>query len=695
MKKIFTLIALLAMVVSGAWAAGNEPNTQILSQDFQNASTVSANWTSGNGMAFGRALKGNAGTDYYYALSFGNSGNAASWAEYTLPNYSKDDDYKLSFLAGMYSCSSNKRNSLFKIVGTSGDLATTGNVAGSSSSVTVTAGTTSTSLDIDKYSTGNRDNLYRTTKLYKFIVEGNSTDGVYLTILSADGNTSHLAKTRIGDYQQVSKLRFESGQYYGQCGVDDITLSVYRANDSCEDPTYLITAPNGTSRKFQLFCDTQGSTIYYSTTEKTTSDEGWTEYTGEATTDASTVWIYAKKGSANSEVVSFETGAGSAITLNKPVVNISAFIKNGNVYNPSYAFSSNQSDLLGKPSATLSYSIGGETVEGNNVTITEPCTLTVTASADGYTSNSTEIVIPCASFDKTFSYNFSTFTEHSETTVGNTQTINNVGCQAYSLAPDAVDWLTINMNLMWKITANEAYGLVARTGAGSVTYNGYFPENSIFSYKDFNGTIYTVNNKTANLAMYGQMGTMDIYVPHATSVPVTISDAGYATFVAPYNVDFTGNAIEAFAVSAINANTVTLKKVTTVPAGEAVIVMGATGTVNVVASAEDITNLMVAATQDIAFDADAANINYVLANGANGVGLYPVTSGTIVAGKGYLPVPKNSANSKGFEFVEDNATDAGVVEATPVAVKNGKYTENGQIVIFINGKKYNVAGMNK
>lgn len=179
------------------------------------------------------------------------------------------------------------------------------------------------------------------------------------------------------------------------------------------------------------------------------------------------------------------------------------------------------------------------------------------------------------------------------------------------------------------------------------------------------------------------------------TVPVTIGPAGFATFVAPYNVDFTGNAIEAFAVSAINANTVTLANVTTVPAGEAVIVRGATGTVNVVASAGAITNLMKAATQDIVYDADAANINYVLAQVEGNIGLYPVNKGTIAAGRGYLPVPKVSANSKGFEFVEDNATDAGVVEATPVAVKNGKYTENGQIVIFINGKKYNVAGMNK
>lgn len=181
------------------------------------------------------------------------------------------------------------------------------------------------------------------------------------------------------------------------------------------------------------------------------------------------------------------------------------------------------------------------------------------------------------------------------------------------------------------------------------------------------------------------------------TVPVTISDAGYATFVAPYDVDFTGNAIEAFYVSDDNSaeGTVTLTKVNQVPAGEAVIVKGATGNVNVVASAEPITNRMKAATTDIAYDADATTINYVLAQGENGVGLYPVTSGTIAAGKGYLPVAKKNAAKGGFTFVTDNVTAVEMAEAAPAAVKNGKFATAEGIVIVKDGVKYNVAGMKK
>lgn len=179
------------------------------------------------------------------------------------------------------------------------------------------------------------------------------------------------------------------------------------------------------------------------------------------------------------------------------------------------------------------------------------------------------------------------------------------------------------------------------------------------------------------------------------TVPVTISAAGYATFVTPYPVDFTDNAIEAYAVSAVNANTVTLKKVTEVPADEAVIVKGESGNVNVIASAKAITNELKVATEAIEFDKNADNINYVLAQVNGNVGLYPVNEGTIAAGKGYLPVAKNNAAKGGFTFVTDNVTAVEMAEAAPAAVKNGKFATAEGIVIVKDGVKYNVAGMKK
>lgn len=193
----------------------------------------------------------------------------------------------------------------------------------------------------------------------------------------------------------------------------------------------------------------------------------------------------------------------------------------------------------------------------------------------------------------------------------------------------------------------------------------------------------------------GNSTGLDYIYIQQTAVPVTISSVGYATFVPSYAVDFTDNAIEAYAVSAVNANTVTLKKVTQVPAGEAVIVKGESGNVNVIASAEAIDNELKVATKAIAYDENADNINYVLAQVDGNVGLYPVNSGTIAAGKGYLPVANNNAAKGGFTFVTDDVTAANVVKAAPAAVKNGKFATAEGIVIVKDGVKYNVAGMKK
>lgn len=218
---------------------------------------------------------------------------------------------------------------------------------------------------------------------------------------------------------------------------------------------------------------------------------------------------------------------------------------------------------------------------------------------------------------------------------------------------------------------------------------------------------FTLATETSNLLLNGndngskstQLEDIDyLYIESLTpaSVPVNISAAGYATFVTPYAVDFTGNAIEAYAVSAVNANTVTLTKVNQVPADEAVIVKGESGNVNVIANATPISNLMQVAINNVIYDKNAEQTNYVLAQGANGVGLYPVTSGTIAAGKGYLPVDKAAGAAKnGFTFVTDDVTAVEVAEAAPAAVKNGKFATAEGIVIVKDGVKYNVAGMKK
>lgn len=247
-----------------------------------------------------------------------------------------------------------------------------------------------------------------------------------------------------------------------------------------------------------------------------------------------------------------------------------------------------------------------------------------------------------------------------------------------------------NEGTRFRLTANGEEVAAFGSAASTVTVNS--------------GSIFEVNTNTdIMLEVAGNAGNSPkvldfLFIQRIpTSVPVTISDAGYATFVTPYPVDFTDNAIEAYAVSVVNANTVTLTKVTQVPADEAVIVKGESGNVNVIANAKAITNELKVATEAIEFDKNADNINYVLAQVNGNVGLYPVNEGTIADGKGYLPVPKEvAANAKGgFTFVTDNVTAVEMAEAAPTTVKNGKFATAEGIVIVKDGVKYNVAGMKK
>ncbi len=156
---------------------------------------------------------------------------------------------------------------------------------------------------------------------------------------------------------------------------------------------------------------------------------------------------------------------------------------------------------------------------------------------------------------------------------------------------------------------------------------------------------------------------------------IEVSDAGYATFVAPCDVDFTGNDAKAKAAT-FDGEYVQLADVTTVPAGTAVVVKAEEGTYTVPATTDAVlgaTNELVAATADVTAD----DTQYILAKQGEEVGFYKAT-GTIAAGKGYLVI-SGEAGIKGFyPFAADDAT--GINEV------NGQWS-------MINGQPiYNLAG---
>lgn len=154
---------------------------------------------------------------------------------------------------------------------------------------------------------------------------------------------------------------------------------------------------------------------------------------------------------------------------------------------------------------------------------------------------------------------------------------------------------------------------------------------------------------------------------------VEVSDAGYATFVAPVDVDFTGSEVTPKAAT-FDGTYVQLADVTTVPAGTAVVVKAAEGTYTVPATTDAVlgaTNELIAATADVTAD----GTQYILAKQENVVGFAKATPGsTIAAGKGYLQF--TTAVKAFYPFAGNDATGIEGIDAN-----NG---ENAPI--------YNVAG---
>ncbi len=173
---------------------------------------------------------------------------------------------------------------------------------------------------------------------------------------------------------------------------------------------------------------------------------------------------------------------------------------------------------------------------------------------------------------------------------------------------------------------------------------------------------------------------------------VTVSEDLYATYVAPYDVDFTGAEVSAYAAQAnkLKEGFVHLAPVTTVPAGTAVVVKAeAAGTyeINFAKDAElGADNDLVAAEEDVV----ASGTQYVLANGDDGIGFYKAIVGsTIAAGKGYLVL--SGEGVKPYYGFENNATGISGINAAEDAViynlAGQRVSKAAKGVNIVNGKK--------
>ncbi|MCX4294050.1 MULTISPECIES: FN3 associated domain-containing protein [unclassified Prevotella] len=187
---------------------------------------------------------------------------------------------------------------------------------------------------------------------------------------------------------------------------------------------------------------------------------------------------------------------------------------------------------------------------------------------------------------------------------------------------------------------------------------------------------------------------LDVIEPSQT---VTISDAKFATCVANTDLDFAGTDVTAYTVSEVGETTVTLVKTDKVKAGQTVVVGAeAAGAYDIPTTTEVFTaatSLMASSETEVPVTTE--NSYYIVANGDNGVGFYPVQTGTsIPAGKGYIEVPANSAKGRFLSFGIGGGT-SGISDVKAATAEKGEiYNLNGQRVAapakglyIMNGKK--------
>lgn len=527
-----------------------------------------------------------------------------------------------------------------------------------------------------------------------------STDGTEAKALKAEGVVA--SKTT---YTVLTDGNLDMYNTNDNMAIQKIVIESNNIEESIEKPELSIVGANGGDRTVSIKTNKtnadNATTTYYTTNgeDPTTSSK---VYNGNITISSSdaidgkvvvkAMTVKTDDSNIKSEISTLEVnGVGTYLTLNAPEVSIS-FKQNGDNYIPVYNFSSDQSSITGTPDVTYSYEINSSKGTATSYEATEKGTLKVIVSADGYTSAEKTVIINNILFNKSYNYDFSTLTSHSETTVGSQTKYNSIGCQAYSLESDAFENITLNgMSQLWAITAGKTLGLMSRVGKGSVTYTGSFPEGSYFVGDN--------NVSTTNVLSYSQYGfvkELSVYIPLVT---VSVSEAGFATYATTNNIEVPeSNDVKVMTVKVNDDNsTITLNEVkagTVIPAGRGILVKAPAGNCDFVVTSDKGTELtsnnLVAATSDVTSDGTKY---FALTKIGEKVGFALVEKDVVIpAGKAYLEVAKGTAakffsldgEATGINSVKTAKADGayytleGVKTTKPV---KGLYIHNGKKIV--------------
>jgi hypothetical protein len=181
------------------------------------------------------------------------------------------------------------------------------------------------------------------------------------------------------------------------------------------------------------------------------------------------------------------------------------------------------------------------------------------------------------------------------------------------------------------------------------------------------------------------------------TVSKTITAAGWATYCSPYALDLehaTGLK-DAYIVTGAEGSVLSTTSVKggTIPANTGILIEAPAGTVTIPVVASSSTSVSGNKFQGVTEATEiVANAGYVLM-GSPKVGFYQnENTFTVGANTAYLPASFASGARSAYFFRGDITGVDNVEAAAEATLKDGKYLENGKIVIVKNGQKFNAAG---
>ncbi len=225
-------------------------------------------------------------------------------------------------------------------------------------------------------------------------------------------------------------------------------------------------------------------------------------------------------------------------------------------------------------------------------------------------------------------------------------------------------------------------------------------------WNDFSVEFYVLGNKDVNIGVQSGNGknmwwsaTRFRLMRIGDAVEsVTVTDAGYATYVSTLPLDYTSTEIKAYTAK-VAAGKVVLTQINKVPANTPVVLYkegGATEDIPVAASTDTpAASDLVAGTGAAVATADGeTHTNYILNNGGNGIGFYLANDKIVAANRAYLHVPNSEkAATARLTIVFDDQT-TGIADLKATANGDAIYNLNGQRIekatkgiYIIGGKK--------